>query len=114
MAETTRSREGFHFGLPMIGLPLFWDQYDNAQRLEDAGYGARLPTYDWTEDQLLGTVDRLIRDDDLAARMSAHAQGIQAREGRALGADLLVRVAIPGYPSAREGSSRPVRTTRFI
>jgi UDP:flavonoid glycosyltransferase YjiC (YdhE family) len=88
--------EGFHFGLPMIGLPLFWDQYDNAQRLVDTGYGARLPTYDWTEDQLLMTIDRLIRDDDLAARMRANAREIQAREGRALGADLLERVAAGG------------------
>jgi hypothetical protein len=85
--------EGFHFGLPMIGLPLFWDQYDNAQRLQGTGYGARLPTYDWTQDQLLETVDRLTRDDDLAARMRANATEIQARNGRALGAALLIRVA---------------------
>ncbi|MGZ5318997.1 MAG: glycosyltransferase, partial [Actinomycetota bacterium] len=46
--------EGFHFGLPMIGLPLFWDQYDNAQRLQETGFGRRLPTYDWTDEQLVG------------------------------------------------------------
>jgi UDP:flavonoid glycosyltransferase YjiC (YdhE family) len=46
----------------MIALPLFWDQYDNAQRLQETGFGARMPTYDWTEDQLVATVDRLLGD----------------------------------------------------
>jgi MGT family glycosyltransferase len=88
--------EGFHFGLPMVALPLFWDQYDNAQRLQETGYGARMPTYDWTEDQLLGAVDRLLADDDLRGRMRAAAGAIQAAAGRAKGADLLERLAIEG------------------
>jgi UDP:flavonoid glycosyltransferase YjiC (YdhE family) len=33
--------EAPHFGKPMVCLPLFWDQYDNAQRVAELGYGVR-------------------------------------------------------------------------
>jgi MGT family glycosyltransferase len=90
--------EGFHFGLPMIGLPLFWDQYDNAQRLQETGFGRRLPTYDWTTEQLVGAANELLSDDGLAARMRSIAEDVQADPGRVKGADLLERLAMTGEP----------------
>ena len=90
--------EGFHFGLPMIGLPLFWDQYDNAQRLDETGYGVRLPTYDWTDEELADAVNRLLADDDLTARMATVAAAVQAEPGRVKGADLIERLARTGEP----------------
>jgi len=93
--------EGFHFGLPMIGLPLFWDQYDNAQRLQETGFGARLPTYDWTEEQLVGTVERLLADDALRGRMRTIAADVRAQAGSAKGADLIERLALTGRPVTR-------------
>ena len=82
----------------MIGLPLFWDQYDNAQRLQETGFGARLPTYDWTEDEMIGTVERLLADGELRQRLRTAAADVQARSGNIRGADLIERLAVSREP----------------
>ncbi len=93
--------EGFHFGLPMIGLPLFWDQYDNAQRLDETGFGVRLPTYDWTTEQLVGAVDRLLGDERLAGWMRDVSAAVRAEPGPAKAADLIERLCATGEPVTR-------------
>ena len=81
--------EAAHFGKPMIVLPLFWDQYDNAQRVAELGYGVRLPTYAFTAEELTGAVDRLLGDTELRARMAAAGEEIRRRDGLRKAADLI-------------------------
>ena len=105
--------EGFSFGLPMIALPLFWDQYDNAQRLAETGFGARLQTYEWSEGQLVETVGRLLDDDGLRGRMRAIAQQVRSRPGEVRGADLIEQLALTGRPvvrPVRQAAPAPVQT----
>jgi len=85
--------EAFHFGKPMVVLPLFWDQYDNAQRVHELGYGLRLPTYAFEDDELRGAVDRLLADADLRSRMEALGETIRAADGKTKAADLIEAVA---------------------
>ena len=59
--------ETLHFGKPLIVLPLFWDQYENAQRIDELGFGVRLDTYKFADDELTGAVDRLLADTELRA-----------------------------------------------
>ena len=54
--------ESLHFGKPMVVLPLFWDQHDNAQRIDETGFGVRLPTYSFERGELAGAIDRLLAD----------------------------------------------------
>jgi MGT family glycosyltransferase len=93
--------EGFHFGLPMIGLPLFWDQYDNAQRLDETGFGVRLPTYDWEPEQLTGAVDRLLADEALAVRMKDISALVQADPGHVKAGELIEQLAVSGQAVTR-------------
>jgi UDP:flavonoid glycosyltransferase YjiC (YdhE family) len=86
--------ESFHFGKPMVLLPLFWDQYDNAQRVHETGYGVRLQTYAFGDDELIGAVDRLLADDVLQTRMAANGAVIRSRDGTQRAADLIERVAL--------------------
>jgi MGT family glycosyltransferase len=81
--------EALHFGKPMILLPLFWDQYDNAQRVSELGYGVRLSTYTFTDEELTGAVTRLLGDTEMRARLAAAGEEIRRRDGLRKAADLI-------------------------
>ena len=85
--------ESFFFGKPMIVLPLFWDQYDNAQRVDELGFGTRLETYTHDPAELRDAIGRLLADDALRARMARISQRLQTVPGTARAADLIERVA---------------------
>jgi MGT family glycosyltransferase len=93
--------EAFHHGVPMIVLPLFWDQVDNAQRVDELGLGARLSTYGFEDPELTGAVDRLVADAALRDRLAAMSRRIRGTNGTARAAELIDRVATTGQPVLR-------------
>jgi MGT family glycosyltransferase len=87
--------EAVHFGVPMIVLPLFWDQYDNAQRVQEMGFGVRLDPYRFTDRELTTAIRRLLADDATKARLTAAGARIRAADGVRHAADLIEQAASP-------------------
>ena len=90
--------ESLYFGKPMVVLPLFWDQHDNAQRVQETGFGVRLDPYRFRDEDLLGWVDRLIADQGLAGRLQTMARRLQATPGTVQAAEMIETVAQRGSP----------------
>jgi MGT family glycosyltransferase len=84
--------EALHFGKPMVLLPLFWDQYDNAQRIHELGLGVRLDTYGFADAELPAAVDTLLADGALRSTIAASGERIRAARGLERAADLIERV----------------------
>ena len=91
--------EAFHHGKPMIVLPLFWDQVDNAQRVHETGFGRRLSTYGFKARELTSAIDRLLKDRQLSERLAAMSSRIKSTSGTVRAADLIERVGLDGSPT---------------
>jgi MGT family glycosyltransferase len=92
--------ECLHHGRPMVVLPLFWDQHDNAQRVQETGFGARLPTYSFEDRELATTIDRLLADPDLDRRLTDVSRRLRRSPGNVRAADLIERLSETGEPIA--------------
>jgi MGT family glycosyltransferase len=90
--------ECMHFGKPMVVLPIFWDQHDNAQRVHETGFGERLATYSFSDEETSGAIDRLLGDQALSARLGVASTRLQANPGNVKAADLIERLAATGDP----------------
>jgi MGT family glycosyltransferase len=81
--------ESLAFGKPMVLLPVFWDQYDNAQRMHETGFGIRLDTYGHSPEELPAAVDRLLGDAALRERLDALSSRLRSAPGTDRAADLV-------------------------
>lgn len=81
--------ETLHFGKPLIVLPLFWDQYENAQRVDELGFGIRLNTYGFADAELTEAVEKILADGELRHRLEEIGAKIRARDGLRVGADVI-------------------------
>jgi MGT family glycosyltransferase len=97
-AGNNTTTEAMHFGKPLIALPLFWDQHDNAQRLHETGFGVRLGTYDFTDEEMRAGIDRLLRDTELRTRLAGISARLKGDPGNVRAAELIERVATTGQP----------------
>lgn len=88
--------ECLHYGKPMVVLPLFWDQFDNAQRIQETGFGRRLDTYRCGRDELVGATEELLADTALAVRLAAVSHRVRATPGTVSAAEAIERVAVKG------------------
>jgi MGT family glycosyltransferase len=93
--------ESLYFGKPMVVLPLFWDQYDNAQRVDELGFGHRLAPYTCAAEELTGAIDALLADRALAARLEAVSARVRSEPGTVRAADLIEQLATTGRPVTR-------------
>ncbi|CAG2107457.1 unnamed protein product [Medioppia subpectinata] len=70
--------ESLHFGRPMIAMPVFGEQYDNAQRLHDKSFGLPLDAYKCSEEELLAAIETVLNDRAMADRLAAVSRRIQS------------------------------------
>ena len=63
-------------------MPFVWDGHDNAQRVNDTGHGIGMHRYEWSDDELLGNIERLMTDEGLKSRLKETSAYMQAEDGR--------------------------------
>jgi MGT family glycosyltransferase len=85
--------ESLHFGKPMVVLPLFWDQHDNAQRMKELGLGRRLDTYRHERAELIAALDSLLADPQLPVRLRQISRRLQAEPGTLAAAEMIADLA---------------------
>ena len=69
--------EAINFQVPVIVMPLFYDQYDNAQRVQEKGFGIRIEPYDFKDQDLV------VANGNLPLKVEMYIEGLSKNIGEA-------------------------------
>ena len=74
--------EALYFGKPSIVMPFCWDGLDNATRIDETGYGLKLPRYAWKDADLIAAIERLLEDGAMRERLADLSDRMRSADGR--------------------------------
>jgi MGT family glycosyltransferase len=73
--------EALYFGVPSLVMPYCWDGHDNAARAAETGVGRRLPRYDWSDAELVATIEALAGDGAMRDRLKDNSETMRKAAG---------------------------------
>ncbi|NP_001310107.1 uncharacterized UDP-glucosyltransferase YdhE-like [Tetranychus urticae] len=85
--------ESLYFGKKMIILPMFYDQLDNAQRLEDLKLGLRVDPFRYDEDEIHKLVDELLENTEIQDRITKISDQLKNSKSREKVLELIEKTA---------------------
>jgi len=72
--------EAVYHGVPMIGFSLHGDQLYNARRLDHKGYGLSMDLHDFTADQLLDNIHKILGDKSYKERVARASEIFRSQD----------------------------------
>ncbi|XP_053212869.1 oleandomycin glycosyltransferase-like [Panonychus citri] len=74
--------ETIYSGKPLIVIPYFFDQFDNAQRVVDCGIGRRLNPWDLDEKNVLATIEETLNNHEMSKKIEEIAASMRSNKTR--------------------------------
>jgi MGT family glycosyltransferase len=90
--------ETLYFGKAPLVMPFVWDGHDNATRVNDTGHGIGMHRYEWSDEDLLGNIERLRTDAAIQGRLAQTSRHMQAQDGRMTAARSIDRLLATTAP----------------
>lgn len=84
--------ECLYFGKPALIMPYVWDGHDNATRVEETNHGLSLHRYNWTDEQMETSLQRLLDDLTIRDTLKKSSEHMQRQDGPAKAASILTQI----------------------
>ncbi|MDA9826292.1 glycosyltransferase [Porticoccaceae bacterium] len=84
--------ECLYFGKPALIMPYVWDGHDNATRVEETNHGLSLHRYNWTDEQMETSLQRLLDDLTIRDTLKKSSEHMQRQDGPGKAARILTQI----------------------